>query len=124
MCLGRPGGERRPSSFSTKEGDGSRLYVFRKAEEATASVQGKVTYNGQPLPGGTIAFHPEKGKPVEGKIIADGTYSADKAPVGTMRVTVKAKGARLPQKYAFADKSGISVEIKKGRNNIDVDLRD
>src|SRR5262245_31632728 len=30
MCLGRPGGERRPSSFATKEGDGARLYVFRK----------------------------------------------------------------------------------------------
>jgi uncharacterized protein (TIGR03067 family) len=123
MCLARPGGERRPSSFATKDGDGARLYVFRKAEEETGAVKGVVTSNGKPLPGGAIAFHPEKGKPVEAKI-KDGAFSADKVPVGTARVSIKAKGVRVPQKYAFADKSGISVEVKKGRNDIDVDLSD
>ena len=120
MCLGRPGGERRPSSFSTKEGDGSRLYVFRKAEEVTGAVQGKVTYNGAPLPGGTVAFHPEKGKPVEAKTNEDGTYSADKVPVGRMRVSIKAKG--LPKKYSSEKTTPLLVEVQKGRNNIDVDL--
>lgn len=67
----------------------------------TATVHGKVTYNGQPVPGGGLTFAPvaetgsseSPGKPASAQIQQDGTYTlgtygeADGAVVGKHKVT-------------------------------------
>jgi hypothetical protein len=92
------------------------------AEKETGAVEGKVTFKGKPLDKGKIAFHPEKGKPVTAEIQKDGTYSAKNVPVGEMRITVEAKG--LPKDYADPKKSALRLDIQKGMNNCDFELKD
>ncbi|SRR5579883_447109 len=51
-------------------------------------VTGNVTLDGQPLPAGTITFHPGKGNSVSGPI-TDGQYSVTGVPAGESKVTVE-----------------------------------
>jgi hypothetical protein len=59
-------------------------------------VSGRVTFNGKPVPTGTIMFHPDAGPAAVGAIGPDGTYtlttikSGDGAVVGSHRVTIQA----------------------------------
>jgi Carboxypeptidase regulatory-like domain len=101
----------------------------------TGTVEGKVTYKGKPLAGAYVTFHPEKGKKVfSGKLDEDGTYTAKDVPVGKARVTVevkaekgKAKGKAprvvIPAKYADPKTSGLTADVKKGKQIFDIDLR-
>jgi hypothetical protein len=86
------------------------------AGEATAPVEGKVTFNGKPVEKGKVIFHPEKGNPVEADI-KDGQYTAKGVPVGTLTVTVTAEG--LPEKYARKNQTPIRFECSKGVNEAD-----
>ena len=93
-----------------------------------------MTYKGAPLPGGTVAFHPDKGKPVAAQIQPDGTYSARAVPVGDVVVTVEtesvkkagggAKYVKVPAKYAGPKTSGLTVTIKAGKQTHDINLLD
>lgn len=110
--------------------------------KATAKAGGKVTANGQAVPGGTISLQPlgsgssGVGKPASGQIQSDGsfkltTYVADDGAVlGKHRVSfapppaqaaeVPAGGhAAAPQKGPFDDlvPQTPEVEIKAGENN-------
>ncbi len=64
--------------------------------EETATVTGKVTYEGAPVTKGRIAFYPSKGRPAMGAIQSDGTYSlttfepGDGALLGNHHVTITA----------------------------------
>jgi hypothetical protein len=55
-----------------------------------------VTFNGKPVPAGTIMFHPDAGPAAVGVIGPDGTYTlttmrpGDGAVVGSHRVTIQA----------------------------------
>jgi Rieske Fe-S protein len=111
----------------------------------TGMVEGHVTYKGKPLEGGTIQFHPEKGKPIIVKLQAEGTYKAKDVPLGEVRVTVEtesvnpanAKGGDkkdtapakdtkyqpIPAKFAKPDTSGLTAEVKKGKQTLDIDLQ-
>jgi hypothetical protein len=105
-------------------------------------VQGKVLYRGVPLAGATIVFTPDASRGGNGRLgraqaQADGTYSvendSDPNPMtGWYRVTVLAvqmpslagAGQRVavpyslvPAKYCDPDLSGLSCEIKPGREN-------
>ena len=110
-------------------------------------VEGKVTYQGQPLAGAAVVFH-EDGKdtirtvPPNALTKEDGTFvletnSVDGAPAGNYTVTITcpesttqpgSKGPismapalskdRLKGAYATIEKSKIKVEIKPGRNNL------
>ncbi len=61
-----------------------------------APVTGIVTYRGEPVTEGRVAFYPEKGRPAIGVIQADGSYTLttfeenDGALIGEHRVTIKA----------------------------------
>jgi hypothetical protein len=131
-----------------------QLPFRKKADKGkTASVSGKVLYKGVPLPGGTVTFHPTKGKAVTGVIQSDGTYEALGVPVGEARLTVEtasvkagpakepklktapkdkglpAKGGGaapryvpIPQLYADVKTSALTVEVKPGKNNVDINL--
>jgi len=66
--------------------------------QRTAPVSGNVTYEGNPVPEGTITFFPrEGGRPATGTIHADGTYvlssmvPGDGVPPGEYAVAIEAR---------------------------------
>lgn len=106
-----------------KKGDGEK-----KAEKA--KVVGKVIFKGEPLPGGTVRFNKAKDEYV-GKINADGTYQIE-VPVGSYTIAIetasakKEKGAKyvaIPEAYADPLRSGLTVEVRAGTNNLDFELK-
>ena len=112
-------------------------------------VSGKVTYRGQPLPGGTIVFtpdakHGERGPIAVAEIARDGTYSlhtgkAFGAQPGVYRVTVAAVSSAgaappgqpfhipqslVPEKYRDPELSQLTSKIEPDRANVvDIDLQ-
>jgi hypothetical protein len=54
----------------------------------TATVSGKVIYQGEPVTAGYVAFYGVDGKVDSGRIDADGHYTVYKAPVGDVKVAV------------------------------------
>jgi hypothetical protein len=109
----------------------------------TAPVKGTVTYNGKPVPQGSIMFQPEQG-PAATANIKNGSYSLktyrndDGAVLGKHKVTVislEDQSGRLPEernplpppivplKFSFPDKSGLTAEVKDEPNTIDFPLK-
>jgi hypothetical protein len=93
------------------------------ADEELATVEGRVTYKGQPLAGGTITFHLKDDQFVGAKI-KDGRFRVDRVPAGTVRVTIESQKVRLPAKYASEETSGLSAEVKKGKTTVNLELTD
>lgn len=111
---------------------------------ATVPVKGKVTYQGEPLPTGSVIFIPSGGGPTAeanigpGGEYALGTYKkADGVPPGEYNVMVvamteqdamdaeSARGAEslIPSRYGDPSKSGLSASVKAGDpNEINFDL--
>jgi hypothetical protein len=99
------------------------------------SVEGKITFKGKPLPGGTITFHPEKAGPITATINQDGTYAARNVPAGAVKVSIETESARpkpgqppvrfvpIPKKYAKPDTSGLTFRIVEGKQILDVVLQ-
>lgn len=112
-------------------------------------VSGTVTRNGQPVPGLTVSFLPEAGRPSWGVTDADGRYSLhwdedhDGAEVGNHKVCVafdaslqadesgrtkgKAKATAMTDRRAIAEKYGIesstlTKEVKAGTQTINLQL--
>ncbi|HKB03979.1 MAG TPA: hypothetical protein VKD90_17280 [Gemmataceae bacterium] len=100
-------------------------------------IEGKVIYKGLPIPAGTVSFHATDGTKVTASLKADGTYRAEKVPVGKTRVTIETESARpkgkdkdapkyvkIPQKYAGANTSGLEIVVAAGKQTTDFDLND
>lgn len=104
-------------------------------------VQGRVSYRGVPLPGGSIVFTPDaarggSGPQARADIQPDGTYTlrTDSQPgalPGWYRVTIACfqgspgtvPRSLLPTNYLDPDLSGLSREIRANQDNaIDFDL--
>lgn len=99
----------------------------------TASVEGTVTLDGQPVSAGYVFIVPSKGRMARGMIRDDGTFvmgsyeSGDGVQVGTHPVIVtsvppdEAIGNRnrvdIPRKYATAKTSGLSINVQSGQDN-------
>jgi hypothetical protein len=113
-------------------------------KEKLNPVHGKVLYQGQPLAGALVSFHPQdsQGDPPTGYTKEDGTFTVVTGPVegartGTFNITVmcqvptkhKAAGMsfggvaetedRLQGAYANRDTSRITVTIKDGPNQLE-----
>lgn len=97
-----------------------------------APVKGTVTYKGQPLTAGSIAFEPDGGREAHGSIGPDGSFSLttfeadDGALPGTHRVAIRGaagKRAKLPLKYGGFASSGIEVEVSPDRSSYAIDLK-
>src|SRR5690606_36369527 len=99
-----------------------------------AVIQGKVTYQGKPVPGGFVLFYSAE-NPIyntEGTLNPDGTYAAD-APIGKLNVAVDTAVAqvgmpdrfvKLPAHYADPAKSGLTCEVVAGENaDVNFDLK-
>ncbi len=113
----------------------------------TAKVNGKITYNGEPLTRGTIVFFPESGKRnATGEIKEDGTYALttyeneDGAFPGAHTVTIISerdmtnlmpedvkpgdKNWLVPPKYNQSKTSGLTATVKENEaNEINFDLK-
>jgi hypothetical protein len=96
-------------------------------------VKGKVLYNGEPLPFGSVMFQPDKGQPAVGDLAADGTFTLssygpnDGAVPGKHSVSIscyeghrpgKASGGDslgkllIPLKYTRFGSSGLTAEVQ------------
>jgi hypothetical protein len=116
----------------------------------SGAVSGKVTYKGNALPGGIVTvIHPD-GRNKEARIQEDGTYSIPDAPGGECKVTVHTippkpgssfikiggqplapepfypagKYVPIPKKYGDANTSGLSLTVKRGNSEFDIEIKD
>jgi len=105
-----------------------------RADEVRATVSGTVTYNGKPLPAGTIVFASAGGNIASTISIGEGgRYSTDRAPIGANLVSIDtssiqygnpAKYVPIPEKYADPTASGLTADVKRGDNeNVDFALQ-
>ena len=111
-----------------------------------ARVSGKVTYQGKPVPKGTITFLPvaPTGRTATGAISADGSYTlqteepADGAQLGEYRVTIYSHDEPVldytppqpvkpkllvPASFEDPETSGLKKTVVRGSNVIDFDLK-
>jgi hypothetical protein len=64
------------------------LLVLSVGCGSNGTITGTVTYNGTPIPEGSIMFHPDNGAPSVSTTIVDGKYTAEKVPPGPAKVSV------------------------------------
>jgi hypothetical protein len=111
-----------------------------------ASVTGRVTYQGKPVPKGTITFQAvdPKGRNATGEIGPDGTYTLqtetprDGAQLGEYKVTIYAHNEPIldytpttpvkpellvPAQYENPETSGLTKTVQRGSNVFDFDLK-
>jgi hypothetical protein len=106
-------------------------------EKETASVQGLVTFRGEPLAGATIFFVPEKGPRATAETDAKGTFKlmtyrpGDGAVPGEFKVSVAkyvldpatAKNStpstknEVPERYGNTTSSMLRAKVEKGKKN-------
>ncbi len=99
-----------------------------------AVVSGVVSFNGSPLPAGTIGFESVSGPVRSSAPIKDGKFETDRAPLGELRVTVDTSTVQLgnpaayvpiPERYMAPDTSGLSATIEPGgATDLDFSLTD
>jgi hypothetical protein len=111
----------------------------------TVPVEGKVTYEGKPLPKGTVTFQPDGGRPAVGEIQPDGTYrlstfgDKDGAIAGTHKVMIISNTGDsskmpstpgyvtpkdlIPKKFGDLRTSGLEVSVSKDKKSYDFDLK-
>ena len=106
----------------------------------TGQVTGKITFRGKPVTVGTITFSPVSGGPnAYGTIQPDGSYElstdtsigGDGAIVGKHKIAIRAQKATkpgtmaapllLPRGFENPDKSGLTAEVKAGKNVLDIE---
>jgi hypothetical protein len=111
----------------------------------TVPVRGKVTYQGQPVPKGTVTYQPTSGRPASGEIQPDGTYqlstfgSKDGAVAGTYKIIIIANSGDpskmpstpgyvppkdlVPKKYSSLETSGLEMTVSEDKTSYDLDLK-
>ena len=115
------------------------------------TVTGKVSYNGEAVPSGTVAFYGKDDEVSSAPIGPDGTYEATKVPLGEVKVTVttppqsdpnaaerlkknpmimergitikQEKVVSVPRKYNVPGTSGISLTVTQGSQPFDITLK-
>jgi hypothetical protein len=93
----------------------------------TAHLSGSITFNGNPLPAGTIVLHStEHSMATPVPIRAGGTFSTDRAPIGKNLVTVDTRSIKfgnpssyvpIPDKYIEPETSTLTVDVSPGDNS-------
>jgi len=106
----------------------------------TGTVNGKAIYHGEPLTSGLVIFVAADGKVAQpAGIEVDGSYIADNVPIGQQAICVEThpvsggdgggkkdqprpRYVPLPEKYKDAKQSGLTFDVKAGRNIHDIVL--
>jgi hypothetical protein len=111
-----------------------------------ARVDGIVRLDGKPLASGRVRFVPAAGRAATGKIQSDGTFTlgtfseSDGALIGTHKVAVISYEAAddgrpayevrtqiskplVPERYMAVGTSGLTFEVKPGKNEANLDLK-
>jgi hypothetical protein len=96
-----------------------------------SSVTGTVTFHGQPLAGGIVAFTPDverghRGRPIAALIQSDGRFALpENVPPGWYRVSLSdqagawtADGRHFPNHLRRPDQSGLIREVKPGQTHV------
>ena len=89
-----------------------------------ATVSGKVTIAGKPLAEGevTLISLNQPTPKVYTAAVKDGAYKlAEAVPAGKYACAVSGKG--VPEKYALANTSGLTLEFAAGANSRDIELK-
>jgi hypothetical protein len=124
------------------------------SESKTASVSGRVTYKDKPVANANVSFTPAEGTTRAATGLTDssgrftlGTFSiSDGALPGKYRISVIARGPNrplkpgetgsgmpgetmpgdptIPTKYFAPDTSGLTYEVKRGSNTVNLELKD
>jgi hypothetical protein len=101
-------------------------------DAAPVKVSGTVTFDGKPLDGATVTFHPEAkdGKKATGKTDANGNYTlktdgAEGAAPGKHRVLISLKRGEkelIPLKYSDRATTPLVVEVAPAVKQYDLNL--
>lgn len=106
-------------------------------EKPSFAVSGKVTLDGQPVPGGAVLLINDTGSAASAALGPDGAYSL-KCPSGTYRVAISPPPppdpllkqaapaapvvANIPPAYQEVSTSNLTVEVKDGSVTLDLPL--
>lgn len=93
------------------------LAVGCGSSNTPASIKGKVTYKGQPLPGGGITFTGDGGS-YPGSINSDGTYAVKDVPVGNFAIIVETESVN-PKGGTSADDKDLNKKNKQQAKGIE-----
>lgn len=92
----------------------------------TADVSGTVSYNGTPVPEGSISFVAADGTgPTVGGAIKDGKYSATKVPLGQNKVSIsglKVVGKKKAYDTPGSPENTITAELLPAKYNTKTEL--
>jgi hypothetical protein len=124
------------------------LLTLAAAGCGRGDVSGKVTYKGKPLVWGTVQFEGSDNLLKQDNINSDGTFNVRGVATGEAKVAVSSinpqssdfqvrvrEGEKpkprpkvegwfpIPEKYNTPYKSGLTYEIKRGENTIDIELK-
>jgi hypothetical protein len=113
---------------------------------AEGQVKGRVMYQGQPLPSGTVTLLAADGSTVSAGISSEGEYRFAKIPVGLVRIGVVShprvpkglqqpahhnppapaaqleKPISIPAHYNKPETSGLICDVRNGENTHDIEL--
>jgi hypothetical protein len=123
---------------------------IERIPETGATLEGKVTYGGQPVPMAFVIVAQAGGGSSTATADDEGNYKAENVPVGDVLIAVntdatkgmmtgramagtdpKAKGGKkgvtpkfveVPKKYHNPDTSGLSTKTEKGANRYDINI--
>lgn len=117
------------------------LFLLVGCSNNAASVSGKVTLDGKPLTKGGVSFYASGAAAASGQIDASGNYTLSTGTEkglqpGNYQVTIVANETILPidqfaspvpklitpAKYSNATTSGLTAEVKRGKNTFDFNL--
>lgn len=110
------------------------------------SVTGKVSFQGKPIPVGTVAFFGQQNRVVVSDLAEDGTYQVDQLPIGGADITVETPNVepysptsgepppppgvlspaftrpniKIPPRYTDRQQSGLRLEIQPGQQTYDI----
>ena len=107
-------------------------------EREMATVSGKVTLNGEPLDGGRVVFAHVEGPGAAADIQSGGTYTVEVA-VGQNGVCIDHRAepvvapgrpepllgeSLVPEKYVSAQTSDLSLDVKSGKNEFNIEMKE
>jgi hypothetical protein len=135
------GGGTQPELIAKPKGGGAQPELIEKPKgeqkketAEKAGVTGKVVYQGQPLPAGTVTFHKAKDH-YAAMIYSDGTYEVKDLPPGSYVIAVETASVKeskkdpppqfvaIPAQYADPQRSSLTVELRAGKNTFDLNLK-